>query len=143
MSRTRSTNASTSKINLAVESVVALINAMGNFATMTRGALGTDNGLTCEIAPSMASEVYLDKNAFIPLTLALNGKHSNLQVLSDTMNNIVDTMTRRTTYPSGNGWEIVDITSGNLPRIIGREQNNAWLMAGDLVVKIYRKDETT
>ena len=143
MIRARSTVASTSKLNLAVESVVTLINAMGNFATMTRGALGTDNGLACEIAPSMVSEVYLDKNSFIPLTLALNGKHTNLQTLSDTMNNIIDTITRRTTYPSGNGWEIVDITSGNLPRIIGREQNNAWIMAGDLVLKIYRKDDET
>lgn len=141
MSRTR--NTSTSKLNLAVEAVVTLINAMGNFATMTRGALGTGNGLTCEIAPSTVSEVYLDKNTFIPLTLALNGKHSNLQVLSDTLNNIIDTMTRRTAYPAGDGWEIVDITSGNLPRIIGREENNAWLMAGDLVVKIYRKDDET
>ena len=141
MSRTR--NTSTSKLNLAVEAVVTLINAMGNFATMTRGALGTGNGLTCEIAPSTVAEVYLDKNTFIPLTLALNGKHSNLQVLSDTLNNIIDTMTRRTVYPAGDGWEIVDITSGNLPRIIGREENNAWLMAGDLVVKIYRKDDET
>lgn len=143
MSRTRNTgaSASTSKIDLAVEAVVTLINAMGNFATMTRGALGTSNGLTCEIAPSTPSEVYLDKNAFIPLTLALNGKHSDLQVLTNTLNNIIDTLTRRTAYPSGNGWEIVDITSGNLPRVIGREENNAWLMAGDLVVKIYRKDD--
>lgn len=136
-------NTSTSAIDLAIESVVALINAMDNFATMTRGALGTANGLTCEIAPSMYSEVYLDKNAFIPLTLALNGKHSNLQVLTNTMNNIIDTLTRRKEYPSGTGWEIVDITSGNLPRLIGREGNNAWLMAGDLVVKIYRKDDET
>jgi hypothetical protein len=132
----------TSKINLAVESVINAINAMGNFATMTRGALGTDAGLACEIAPSTASEVYMDKNSFIPLTLALNGKNRDLRVLSDTLNNIVDTMTRRTEYPSGNGWEIVDISSGNLPRIIGREPDNAWLMAGDLIVKIYRKDET-
>ena len=126
-------------LNKAVEAVVTLINAMDNFAVMTRGALGTGNGLTCEIAPSMPAEVYLDKNSYIPLMLALNGKHTDLQVLSETMNNIIDTMTRRTEYPSGNGWEIVDIVGGNLPRIIGREPNNAWLMAGDLVVKIYRK----
>ena len=130
-----------SKINAAVEAVMDLVNAMGNFATITRGALGTGNGLACEIAPSMASEVYMDKNTYIPLTLALNGKHSNLQTLSDTLNNIIDTLTRRTTYPAGDGWEIVDISSGNLPRIIGRENNNAWLMAGDLIVKIYRKDD--
>jgi hypothetical protein len=133
---------STSKINLAVESVINTINAMGNFATMTRGALGTSNGLCCEISPSMASEVYMDKNAYITLTLALNGKNHDLQVLSDTLNNIVDTLTRAKSYDSGNGWEIVDISGGNLPRVIGREDNNDWLMACDVVVKIYRKDDT-
>ena len=132
---------STSKLNLAVESVITLINAMKNFATMTRGALGTANGLCCEIAPSYAEEVYMDKNIYIPLTLALNGKHTDLQVLSDTMNNIMDTLSRSKSYPSGDGWEIVDITNGNFPRVIGREGNNQWLMACDLVVKIYRKDE--
>lgn len=130
-----------SKINLAVESVINAINEMDLFATMTRGALGTANGLACEIAPSTAQEVYLDKNSFITLTLTMNGKNHNLQTLSDTLNNIIDTLSRRTSYPSGDGWEIVDIAAGNLPRIIGRENNNAWLMAGELTVNIYRKDD--
>lgn len=130
-------------LNTAVGAVMDLIDAMDNFALITRGALGTGNGLTCEIAPSTPDEVYLDKNSFIPLTLALNGKHHDLAVLSNTLNNIIDTLTRRTDYPTGDGWEIVDITSGNLPRIIGREENNAWIMAGDLIVKIYRKDNNT
>lgn len=133
----------TSKINLAAESVATLINGMDNFDTMTRGALGIGNGLTYEIAPSVPSEVYYDKNIFIPLTFAINGKHSNLQILSDTLNNIMDTLTRLTEYPSGDGWEIVDITNGNLPRVIAREDNNLWLMACDLVVKLYRKDDET
>lgn len=134
---------STSKINLAVEAVMDMIDAMDNFATITRGALGIGNSLSCEIAPSMVDSVFMDKNTYIPVTLALNGKHDNLQVLSDTLNNIMDTLTRSKTYTSGNGWEIVDITNGNLPRVIGREDNNQWLMACDLVVKIYRKDDET
>jgi hypothetical protein len=105
-------------INTAIEAVMDLIDALGNFAPITRGALGTGDGLTCEVAPSTYQEVYLDKNAFVPLTLALNGKHHDLQLLSNTMNNIIDTLTRRTAYPAGDGWQIVDITSGNLPRII-------------------------
>lgn len=133
---------STSVLNLAVESVMTLINAMNNYATITRGALGTGNGLCCEVSPSVPETVFLDKNAYIPLTLALNGKHDNLQVLTDTMNNIMDTLTRKTSYPDGNGWEIVDITNGNLPRVIGREGNNQWLVACDIVIKIYRKDDT-
>mgnify|MGYP003309750237 CR=1 FL=1 len=143
MSENTNTSTSTSKINLAVESVITLINAMDSFATMTRGALGISNSLSCEIAPSNAAEVYYDKNAYLTITLALNGKHSNLQTLSDTLNNIMDTLTRKKSYPSGDGWEIVDITNGNLPRVIGREEQNLWLMACDLVVKLYRKDEET
>lgn len=131
----------TSVLNLAVEAVMDMIDALNPYAQITRGALGIGNSLTCEIAPSVPSEVYLDKNSYIPLTLALNGKHDDLQVLSDTMNNILDSLSRMTEYTSGEGWQIVDITSGNLPRVIGREDNNTWLMAGDLVVKIYRKDE--
>ena len=128
-----------SKYNDAIET--DMIDDLDNFAVITRGALGTGNGLTCEIAPSTPSEVYMDKNSFIPLTLALNGKHTDLKVLYDTMNNIVDALTRRTAYPSGNGWEIVDITSGNIPRIISREEDNCWLCAADLIVKLYRKDD--
>lgn len=130
-----------SVFNSAIESVMDLIDGMQLFAPITRGALGTGNGLCCEIAPSMPETVYMDKESYTPLTLALNGKHSNLQTLSDALNNIVDTLTRLRSYPSGAEWQITDITSGNLPRVIGREENNDWLMACDLTIKIYRKDE--
>lgn len=133
--------ASTSKVDLAIESVVSLINGMNNFAAMTRGALGSSNGLVCEPAPSTADSTFLDKNRYIDMTLAINGKHSDLQTLTNTLNNIIDTLTRATSYPSGGGWEIVDIATGNYPRVIGRENNNAWVMACDVVVKIYRKDD--
>lgn len=128
-------------LNDAVEAVMDMIDGLGLYAQITRGALGIGNSLSCEIAPSVPSEVYMDKESYIPLTLALNGKHDNLQTLSDTLNTIVDNLSRRTEYTSGEGWQIVDITSGNLPRVIGREDNSSWLMACDLVVKIYRKDD--
>ena len=131
----------TSKINIALEWVISTVNAMGNFATMTRGALGSGNGLTCEIAPSNNDAVFLDKNAYSALTVTINGKHTNLLTLTDTLNNIVDTLTRLKTYSFGSGWEIVDITVGLYPRVIGREPDNAWIMAAEIVVKLYRKDD--
>ena len=128
-------------LNAAIEAVMELINAMDVFAPITRGALQTMQGLTCEPAPSMVDSVFMDKNIYIPLTLAINGKHAELDTLSDTLNAIMDTLTRMKEYPSGDGWEIVDISNGNLPRVIGREDNSLWLMTCDLVVKIFRKDE--
>jgi hypothetical protein len=137
------TTESTSILNLAVESVMDLIDGLNNFADITRGALGTTPSLSCEIAPYTPLTVFMDKNTYHELTLTINGKHADLRTLSDTLNNIIDSLTRKTSYPYGNGWEIVDITSGTMPRIIGREENSEWLMAGDIVIKLYRKDEET
>lgn len=130
-------------LDVAIESVMDEVDALQPFATIKRGALGTGNSLCCEVAPSSANAVFLDKNAYFPVTLTFNGKHSNQQVLMNTLNGIFDNLTRRHGYPSGDGWEIVDISNGTLPRIIGREENNDFIAAGDLIVKIYRKDDPT
>ena len=134
---TPTTTSSTSVINQAVESVIALINELTLFANITRGALGTCNTLACEIGPSGAEEVYLDKNQYIVLDLTINGKHDNLQTLSDAMNAIHESLTMKKSYPSESKWKIVDITTLTEPQVIGREDNNAWMMASALNVKVY------
>ena len=131
----------TSVINEVLEALIGLMNAVGPFAAVTRGALPTGPGITCEIGPSAPTETYLDKNTFVPLDVTLNGKHSNLKTLSDTMNAIHSALTRATVYPAGERWEIVDITNMNLPEKIGREMNNDWLMASALSVRFYWKGD--
>lgn len=126
-------------IDNAVEAVMDLIDELGLFTSITRGALGTGNGLACEIAPSAPDEVYLDKNQYIPLDLTINGKHSNLQILSESMNRIHQELTMLRQYPKGEEWEIVDISTMTEPQIIGREDNNSWMMASSLIIKIYTK----
>lgn len=126
-----------SVINEVVEAVIGLMNATNPFATVTRGALPTGRGITCEVGPSSPSAVYMDKNSFVPLDIAINGKHENLQTLSDCLNNIHSALTRATSYPSGDGWQIADIENTTLPQRIGREDNNEWLMASALSVKFY------
>lgn len=126
-----------SAINEALEAVIGMMNATRPFATVTRGALPTGNGLVCEIAPSMQDGLFFDKNTTVPLDVTLNGKHMNLKTLSDAMNDIHSALTRATQYPSGASWQITDITNYTLPQVIGREQNNEWLMASSLSVKVY------
>lgn len=126
-----------SVINEVMEAVIGLMNDTEPFAAVTRGALPTGAGLACEVGPSTPLEVYLDKNSYIPLDVALNGKHPNLKTLSDAMNAIHSALTRATSYPEGTGWKIVDIANYTLPQVIGREDNNDWLMASALSVKFY------
>lgn len=126
-------------INAAVEAVMDLIDGLGLFALITRGALGTGKGLVCEVGPSGPDEVYMDKNQYIILDFTINGKHANLQTLSDDMNRIHQEITMLREYPFGDDWNIVDITTLTEPQIIGREDNNMWLMASALNVKIETK----
>lgn len=130
-----------SAIDEAIEAVIGLMNDTEPFASVTRGALPTGVGLVCEIGPSTPEEVYLDKNCYIPLDVTLNGKHPNLQTLSEAMNAIHSSLTRATEYPEGEGWKIVDITNNTLPQIVDREDNNEWLMASALSVKIYQRGD--
>ena len=126
-------------INSAVESVMNLIDALGLFSPISRGALGTGDGLVCEVGPSGPETVFMDKNQYIILDLTINGKHTNLFTLSEDLNQIHEALTMRREYPSGDDWKIVDITTLTEPQKIGREDNNAWLMASALNIKIETK----
>lgn len=130
------TTGSTSILNQAIEAVMDLIDALSLFASITRGALGTGNSLTCEIGPTSPETVWLDKNQYIPIDLTINGKHDNLQTLSDSMNLIHENLTMMFEYPAGDNWEIVDITTMTEPQVIGREQDNSWMMASALLIKV-------
>ena len=126
---------STSILNQVVEAVIALINALSLFATIRRGAMGTGNCLTCEIGPSTPFTVWLDKNQYIPVDITINGKHDNLQTLSDAMNTIHESLTMMLDYPTGDKWQITDIATMTEPQIIGRESND-WMMASALTVNV-------
>lgn len=131
----------TSALGQAVEAVIGLMNATHPFAAVTRGALPTGTGLTCEPAMGGLVELHMDKNTVVPLHVVLNGKHHDMRVLSDAMNGIHSALTRAKAYPSGESWQIVDIENYSIPSVIGREDNNDWLMAGTLLVKIYWRGE--
>lgn len=126
-------------INLAVEAVADLINDLGLFASIYRGALGTGNGLCCEVGPTRPEAVYLDKNKYIPVDLTINGKHTDLSVLTEAMNSIHQYLTMLRSYPSGTSWQIVDITTATEPQVIDRESEGAWLMTSALYVKVETK----
>ena len=139
MSETPAYTAS-SVINQVLEAVIGLMNAANPFATVTRGALPTGPGLTCEIGPSRPQKEYMDKNSDVPLSIVMNGKHPNLNTLSDAMNGIHSALTRAKTYPedpAGSRWQITDIQTTTFPRVVGREDNNDWLMASVLSVRFF------
>ena len=131
----------TSPINAALEAVITAMNATNPFATVTRGALPSGPGLTCELGPNNPEEIYFDKDRAVTLDVTLNGKHANLKTVTDAMNLIHARLTRATSYTSGTGWQIIDIRNYSLPNVIGREENNMWLLASSLAVDLFWRGE--
>jgi hypothetical protein len=127
---------SVSILNQAIEAVMDLIDDMGLYSMITRGALSAGNSLSCEIGPTSPETVWFDKNQYIPIDLTINGKHDNLQTLSDSMNLIHEHLTMMRSYPTGSNWQITDIATLTEPQVIGREQDNKWMMASALSVKV-------
>lgn len=126
-------------LNQAVEAVAGLINGLDLFADIYRGALGTGDGLCCEVGPTVPEAVFLDKNKYIPVDLTINGKHTNLETISEALNIIHEHLTMLTIYPSGDNWAIVDITTQTEPQIVEREDGGHWLMTSALLVKVETK----
>ena len=126
-----------SAINEAVAAVMDMVDSLGLFSNIRRGALGTGAGLCCEVGPSFPDNLYLDKAVYLPIDLTINGKNADLETLSNAMNTIHHSLTSAKDYSSGTDWRIVDITNGSMPQIIGREDDNSWLMASSLMVKVY------
>lgn len=122
-----------------LESVMDLIDGLELFAPITRGALGTGNTLTCEVAPSNPDTVFLDKNQYIILDVTINGKHDDLETLTNAMNKIHEELTWRTSYPSDTDWKMTDISTMTEPQIIGREDDGRWIQASSLLVKVETK----
>lgn len=129
-------------IDSAVEAVIGMMNNTHPFATVTRGALPTGIGITCEVTTSSDAEIYLDKGARIAVDLTLNAKHFNLRTLSDTMNGIHDALTRihdHSLYPSDTNWQVIDIYTNVYPHLVTREEQNEWVMASALIVNLQKK----
>ena len=126
-----------SAINEAVEAVMDMIDSLGLFSEIRRGALGTCAELCCEVGPSFPDNLYFDKAVYLPIDLTINGKHSDLETLSNAMNTIHHALTSAKEYSTGTGWRITDITNGSMPQIVGREDDNSWMMASSLMVKVY------
>jgi len=123
-------------LDSAVDAVMDLIDAMDLYAPIRRGALGTGDGICCQIGPSAPQTVFMDKNQYIILDLVINAKHSRLDVVSDALNRIHERLTMMHKYPKKDAWCMVDIQTLTEPQVIAREDDGRWLMASSLNVKI-------
>lgn len=128
-------------VDEVMEAVIALAQATGPFAVIRRGPLDVGNAIGMELGPSGPESIFLTKNTVNALDVVLNGKHADMAVLSAALNRIHHRLTRAKAYPTARGWQMTNIRTTSLPRLIGREEDNSWLMGSALSVTFFYKGE--
>lgn len=125
-----------STINAVVNAVVALAQGVTTYP-IKRGPLGTGPGIVMEPEPSAPATTFFDKNTVYDLGVVLNGKDTNMQAITEAMNLIHSALTRASTYPSAQNWQITNIVTQSSPALIERQANDYWVYGSALTIQFY------
>jgi hypothetical protein len=123
--------------NDVLESVKNMIVDIGVYAVPVSGSLPPSNGISLTIGAGSPIATDQSKGGACELVLALNGKHSNQETVSDALGLVHTGLTQRKTYPKGTRYEITDISTTAVPSLIGREDDGMWLYGSSLRVQYY------
>lgn len=124
-------------INQAMSAVVGMTGQLDLFAPIRFGPLGPDAGISIALSPGSPPAYHLDRRCEVRVSLVLNAKHRDMQLVSNTLHHIHDSLSRAPNYPSGEGWQITHILTESMPELIGREPGDMWLFASSLTVTLY------
>jgi len=124
-------------LNEILTSVIALAQETNPYAVISIGALPADNGITMTYGAGSVDTTFFTKGMCLNLPVVLNGKHESQQTVSDTLNDIHASLTRRKTYPKTENYQITDISSISLPSYLDREERGGWLYGSSLRVKVF------
>lgn len=128
----------TSIAKQVLEAVRALARESGYaYAPIVNGALTPNNGLSMTVAGGGMDTTFFSVGQSIVLTLTFNSKHEDQATALNALNNLHAYLTRRKTFPRGDGWQITSITTDSVPMYLDREQNNQWLYGSGLSVRFY------
>lgn len=128
-----------SVINDVLLAVIDMAQQTNPYARIVVGALPVDNGLTMTIGAGAPATTFLTKGMPYEIIVALNGKHSNAQVVSDALHDIHQALTQTKSYPQTSAYQITNIATAATPSYLSREDNNQVLYGSSLQVKFYYK----
>ena len=128
-----------SVINSVLLAVIDLVNMEKPYASVVIGALPADNGLSMTIGAGAPATTFMTKGMAYEIDLVFNGKHSNAQTVSDTLNDLHQVLTQAKSYPSTDEYQITNIETSATPSYLSREENNQILYGSALRVKFFYK----
>jgi hypothetical protein len=110
------------------------------YTSIDLGSMPENDGLAMYLGPGSPDAEYFSKNSLNSFDVVLNGKHSNQQTVLKALSNIHVSLSQLRSYPSGEGWKILNIRSTTAPNFIEQEASSLqWLYGSILEVQFFMK----
>lgn len=126
-------------IGEVIDLIADLAETTEPYADIVYGSDPPLNGICMIQNGGYAQETYLDKGMLYSVPVLINGKHANQQTVLDALTAIHEALTKKTNYNdvSTDAVQVVDIATTAAPSVIGREQNNQWIVGSSIGVYFY------
>ena len=126
-------------IGEVIDLIANLAETTEPYAGIVYGSDPPLNGICMIQNGGYAQETHLDKGMLYSVPVLINGKHTNQQMVLDALTAIHEALTKKTNYNdvSTDAVQVVDIATTAAPSVIGREQNNQWIVGSSIGVYFY------
>lgn len=121
----------------AFEAVRAIAESTRPYARVDIGALPGDEGLCMAIAAGGDAERALDRGGEYTMDIVLNAKSADQRKALEALCAIHHALTRTAALPSGDGWQMIDLSTNGAPSYLSREENGQWLYGSGLTARLY------
>ena len=117
--------------------VIDLAQDTNPYATIEIGALPADNGICMTYSSGSPDSTFMDKGSAYSMDMVCNGKHTDQEILINTLAAIHEALTQATDYPTAEGWQITNIITTAAPTYIDRQPNDWYMYGSSLRVNFY------
>ena len=126
-------------IGEVIDNIADAADSLGLYANIVYGSDPPENGICMSQSAGFPTETHLNKGMIYELPVVLNGKHIDQQTVIDALTSIHEALTKVTDYTgySTDSVQVVAIETTAIPSVIGREQNNQWIVGSSFVVYFY------
>lgn len=101
------------------------------------GSLPQRGGIAMYVGSGAPQSVFMDKGTLNTIYATANAKSKGQKQATAALEQIHSYLTRIKEYPSGEDWQIIDVSTSSAPSLIGQECDGDYLYGSILQIKFY------
>lgn len=103
------------------------------------GELTQESGFCAKFVRGQPDRTFMDKSSAQTMPIKITGVSGDQETAIDGLFSICNSLSGLRAYPSGTGWELLNISVGRSPAFVQKQDNGKWSYSCILNVQFYLK----